>query len=75
MGMSIIMGMTIILKKTNPMKSKENVLETFHPYFVKRITKASASRINSFNIDYVDLTKKCLRVHCAQLIEAFSKVL
>jgi hypothetical protein len=23
----------------------------------------------------VDLTKKCLRVHCAKLIEAFSKVL
>ncbi len=57
------------------MKPKENVLETFHPYFVKSITKASHSRINSFNIDYVDLTKKCLRVHCAKLIEAFSKVL
>ncbi len=56
------------------MKSKENVRETFHPYFVKRTTKASASRINSFNIDYADFTKKCLRVHCAQLIEAFSKV-
>jgi len=64
-----------ILKKTNPMKSKENVLETFHPYFVKRITKVSTSRISPFNIDYVDLTKKCLRVHCAQLIEAFFKVL
>jgi hypothetical protein len=36
---------TNILRKTNPMKSKENVLETFRPYFVKRITKASASRI------------------------------
>jgi hypothetical protein len=56
---------TNILRKKNPMKSKENVLETFHPYFVKRITKASASRINPFNIDYVDLTKKCLSALCS----------
>jgi hypothetical protein len=66
---------TNILKKTNAMKSKENVLETFHPYFVKRITKVSTSRVNSFNIDYVDLTNKCLRMDGAQLIEVVFKVL